>query len=241
MKINCNIIRDLLPLYNDKITSKESNELIEEHLSQCEDCKNYYEEIKEDISNNLDLDEKNILKNFLKQIKKKKFIAIILTIIITIVIVLKSMDIFNEENLFIKDYNNELITIEENEDNSLIAIINTIDYSKCNVILEQNIDNTIDVYISLSQSIKDKIKPDKEFKKVGILPKCKDNYIEENLKYNWLWEDGKGKIVLKPINDNIKILNIYYLETKEKYNAISKSRETVDPYFEMIKIWENKS
>ena len=241
MKINCNIIRDLLPLYNDKITSKESNELIEEHLSQCEDCKNYYKEIKEDISNNLDLDEKNILKNFLKQIKKKRFIAIILTIIITIVIVLKSLDIFNKENLFIKDFNNELVTIEENEDSSLTAIINTIDYSKCNVILEQNIDNTIDVYISLSQSIKDKIKPNKEFKKVGILPKCKDNYIEENLKYNWLWEDGKGKIVLKSINDNIKILNIYYLETKEKYNAISKSRETVDPYFEMIKIWENKS
>ncbi len=39
MKISCNVIQDLLPLYIDKITSKESNQLIEEHLSECEKCK----------------------------------------------------------------------------------------------------------------------------------------------------------------------------------------------------------
>ena len=43
MKTNCNVIRDLLPLYIDKISSEETNKLIEEHFEECEECKKYYE------------------------------------------------------------------------------------------------------------------------------------------------------------------------------------------------------
>lgn len=38
MKLNCNVIRDLLPLYADRICSDESRELVEEHLAECGDC-----------------------------------------------------------------------------------------------------------------------------------------------------------------------------------------------------------
>ena len=38
MKTNCNVIRDLLPLYVDKICSKESRELVDGHLIDCKDC-----------------------------------------------------------------------------------------------------------------------------------------------------------------------------------------------------------
>ncbi len=38
MKLNCNVIRDLLPLYADQICSDESRGLVEEHLAECEDC-----------------------------------------------------------------------------------------------------------------------------------------------------------------------------------------------------------
>ena len=43
--MKCNIIKDLLPLYNDKLTSIESNEEIEIHLNECGKCKKYYENI----------------------------------------------------------------------------------------------------------------------------------------------------------------------------------------------------
>ena len=36
---NCNIIRDLLPLYCDKICSEESKAMIEEHLGECHECR----------------------------------------------------------------------------------------------------------------------------------------------------------------------------------------------------------
>lgn len=44
MKIPCGIIRDLLPLYHDNVCSEESKDMVEEHLSECEDCRSYYEQ-----------------------------------------------------------------------------------------------------------------------------------------------------------------------------------------------------
>lgn len=37
--IDCDIIQDLLPSYNDKISSKSTNDLVEEHLQKCENCR----------------------------------------------------------------------------------------------------------------------------------------------------------------------------------------------------------
>lgn len=38
MEMNCNVIRDLLPLYADQICSEESRVLVDGHLAQCRDC-----------------------------------------------------------------------------------------------------------------------------------------------------------------------------------------------------------
>jgi len=43
MKIGCELIRDLLPLYVDGICSKESTRLVEAHLDVCAECKEQYE------------------------------------------------------------------------------------------------------------------------------------------------------------------------------------------------------
>ena len=39
MSISCEIIKDLLPLYHDRVCSKESMTAIEEHLTACDGCK----------------------------------------------------------------------------------------------------------------------------------------------------------------------------------------------------------
>ncbi|MCD7748093.1 MAG: zf-HC2 domain-containing protein [Firmicutes bacterium] len=39
---NCDIVRDLLPLYIDHETSEESSEMIKEHLAECEECREIY-------------------------------------------------------------------------------------------------------------------------------------------------------------------------------------------------------
>ncbi len=48
-KIPCNVNKDLLPLYVDEVCSGESRDLIEEHLAECAQCRDYYEALKEGI------------------------------------------------------------------------------------------------------------------------------------------------------------------------------------------------
>lgn len=43
--MKCEIIRDLLPNYADGLSSEATNEAVEEHLGQCVECREYYEEM----------------------------------------------------------------------------------------------------------------------------------------------------------------------------------------------------
>ena len=49
MKHNCEVVRDLLPLYHDGVCSKKSREMVEEHITECEACKKELEEIKKEL------------------------------------------------------------------------------------------------------------------------------------------------------------------------------------------------
>ncbi|MBU3146197.1 zf-HC2 domain-containing protein [Clostridium sp. CF012] len=48
-KVSCGIIKDLLPLYYDRVCSDESNKVVEEHLDECNNCKNELDRIGVDI------------------------------------------------------------------------------------------------------------------------------------------------------------------------------------------------
>ena len=41
--MNCNIVRDLLPLYIDECCSEQSAEAVREHLASCEECRAVYD------------------------------------------------------------------------------------------------------------------------------------------------------------------------------------------------------
>lgn len=44
--MNCNIVKDLIPLYIDGCCSEESKEVVEKHISDCDDCKRLLEDMK---------------------------------------------------------------------------------------------------------------------------------------------------------------------------------------------------
>ncbi len=71
MKLNCNVIRDLIPLYVDQICSEESKELVEEHLAECEDCSVIFRQMRsEEVENCLEIETVNVLRrqaHFFKQ------------------------------------------------------------------------------------------------------------------------------------------------------------------------------
>jgi len=43
--IDCSVIRDLLPLYVEKICSEETRKVVDEHLAGCQDCRNLLEDM----------------------------------------------------------------------------------------------------------------------------------------------------------------------------------------------------
>ena len=44
--MKCEIIRDLIPLYLDKVCSEDSRKLVEDHLSECSECRKYMKGIR---------------------------------------------------------------------------------------------------------------------------------------------------------------------------------------------------
>ena len=47
MKNECNIIRDILPLYVENIISDETTEFVKNHIDKCVECQREYEQLKE--------------------------------------------------------------------------------------------------------------------------------------------------------------------------------------------------
>lgn len=81
--MKCQIIRDLLPLYYDKLTSDESNKEIENHLLNCNECAEIYENMsKEEII--IKEQDKNIEP--LKKVRKNFFIRLIFGILGTVIV-----------------------------------------------------------------------------------------------------------------------------------------------------------
>ena len=87
-KINCSLIKDLLPLYIDDLCSKESTEIVSNHLEICEECSKEYETLKAEPEVKLQQDNsqeliKKVSKRFGKDKKKAvlKAVSIILAVI----------------------------------------------------------------------------------------------------------------------------------------------------------------
>lgn len=122
-EIKCDIIRDLLPSYSDKISSESTNELVNEHLKNCKECREILKNMNKEIDTTItDIENEQI--NYLKGFKKKKRLLIILSIILTIIIlvVIFIANVFNKNILIdrllfvdVNKFNVEYMYIEENE------------------------------------------------------------------------------------------------------------------------------
>ena len=49
--MDCNVIKDLLPLYVDECCSEESTSLVAEHLDACASCRRIYDQMRETCQN----------------------------------------------------------------------------------------------------------------------------------------------------------------------------------------------
>jgi len=75
-KYPCETVKDLLPLYHDKVCSEASKKIVEEHLLECEDCKSEMKSIDDDTyDNRLQTETENVVGYYTKKVKRKSLLA----------------------------------------------------------------------------------------------------------------------------------------------------------------------
>lgn len=82
-KLSCEIVQDLLPGYIDGLTSSETNRAVEEHLAECDNCRQMYERMKENETSENPQDEKEI--DYLKKVRQKNRFNMMVGVIILLV------------------------------------------------------------------------------------------------------------------------------------------------------------
>jgi hypothetical protein len=68
MKYKCELMRDLMPLVKDGISSEPSAEAVNEHIEECEECRKYYLDISENTVTYPQKEEENF--NEIKEVAK---------------------------------------------------------------------------------------------------------------------------------------------------------------------------
>lgn len=82
---SCEIIKDLLPLYIDGVLSEESNKLVAEHLESCNECKEYYNQLKDadvTIKQAKGANDKATIKKIRKKISIKQLLVGFITALV---------------------------------------------------------------------------------------------------------------------------------------------------------------
>lgn len=142
MKVTCNIIRDVLPLYVENMVSDDTSLMIEEHIEGCQDCTNYLNEIKTSSNPPIDTDISPLLK-IKSTLRKKKIKTAIMSIMLSIIIGVILIAFLTAPEYI--PYSEKSVVISEIEDGTVLAIF-TDQVSGFNINSYPTDDNTGYIY-----------------------------------------------------------------------------------------------
>lgn len=199
MKNECKIVQDLLPNYLEKVTTEETNDFIENHISQCHDCKEIYNSMQEtiEVKNSEITTEINYLKKF--RIKLKFLRNVLLLIIFIFIIIIgrkiiilgslcnKAKEFQIPDNYYSKSivYDNKSTRILEkyHKDNIDLYTLNIISHSDSYDYIKYTYYNNSSEKLFIEES-KDNIKvSSEEGMTIYSDIRCLNNDIQDWLKY----------------------------------------------------------
>ena len=107
MRNECNIIRDILPLYADKMVSADTASFVEEHLIGCAECRAELEKLKvadaiEAAVSDTENDDEKRLKAFAGKINRKRHIVISAFAAVLLTIFLLGGSLISSANGFVQ-------------------------------------------------------------------------------------------------------------------------------------------
>ena len=121
-KKDCKIVQDLLPNYIDKLTSKETNAYIEEHINGCKECQKILDDMQKDIQ----LQEEKLEKKKVKYIKKYNHkLRILKTTLLSIILIFAVLFVAfpGRKMVIIKSLEDKFQVYEQQSDNVYIKAL----------------------------------------------------------------------------------------------------------------------
>lgn len=116
MKITCNIIRDLLPLYAEDLASEDTRALVDEHLCGCDGCMRQYGQLKKAAEIPIEVETK-ALKRLGDTIRRRKVLTVC-TAILTVITILVSCMGWLLVDIWV-DSADAVVFVEPQEDGSI--------------------------------------------------------------------------------------------------------------------------
>ncbi|MCF6459768.1 zf-HC2 domain-containing protein [Clostridium sp. Cult3] len=117
MKITCNVIEDLLPLYVEGLTSDDTRVLVEEHLKTCIDCRKQFELIENPKEIPMDTNVEPF-KRVERKLFRERIQIIALTITLVLIIVITSIAYLTSPKYL--PYSSDIMSLTEHEDGKVI-------------------------------------------------------------------------------------------------------------------------
>lgn len=118
MKVTCNVIKDVLPLYVENMISDDSRIMVEEHIEQCQECKIYLDEMQSFTEIPVDRDTTPLLK-IKSTLHKKKMHTAIFSMMFSIILIVISIAFLTAPEYI--PYSERSVTIDEIGNGSVIA------------------------------------------------------------------------------------------------------------------------
>lgn len=123
-KRECKIVQDLLPNYIEKLTSIQTNQYIEEHVSNCNECKKMLENMQKEISTDTKVNSKKevkYIKKFRNRMRTLSLILLAIFLVFTIVTVRKAIimaDLSQKAEKNLNSMNYHKVTYSHDKGNS---------------------------------------------------------------------------------------------------------------------------
>lgn len=117
MRKECNIIRDLLPLYAENMVSSDTSDFVEEHLKGCEACRKEYERTREPQPTQEISDAAPLLK-LSRKMKVKRIQTIALAAVFVIALFVSAFAVLDAPIYL--PYSERIVTLEPLDDKGML-------------------------------------------------------------------------------------------------------------------------
>jgi len=120
MKLSCNIINDLLPLYVEGLASEDTRKAVEEHLADCSACQKNFEKMRKPVIKTAV--ESVPLKKVKTALQRQRLKGIALTAVIMLILAVSAIAYLTTPEYL--PYSENMFSFSEKEDGTIIVTVN---------------------------------------------------------------------------------------------------------------------